>query len=151
ASARDVRVARVVLAIAVAAVLAVFIGRAVHIDDPLFIWAAQQIRQHPLDPYGFQVNWYGAMSAMPDVTKNPPLVSYYLALVSVVGGWREAWLHIALVVPAIAAALGVFNLARRWTTLPGVAIAASLITPAFFVSSLTIMSDVTMLALWVWA
>src|SRR5262245_26641631 len=96
-SARDVRLARVVLALAVAAVLALFVGRAVHIDDPLFIWAAQQIRLHPFDPYGFTLNWYGAVSPMPDVTKNPPLVSYYLALASIAGGWREAWLHIALI------------------------------------------------------
>src|SRR6185369_14098421 len=72
-------------------------------------------------------------------------------VVSIAGGWRETWLHLALIVPAVAAAIGIFNLARRWTTLPGVAIAASLITPAFLVSSLTIMSDVTMLAFWVWA
>ena len=26
-----------------------FIGKAVHIDDPLFIWTAQQIQKHPFD------------------------------------------------------------------------------------------------------
>src|SRR6478752_2605512 len=80
ASSRDVRLARGVLALGVGAVLALFIGRAVHMDDPLFIWAAQQIRLHPFDPYGFSLNWFGGVSPMPDVTKNPPLVSYYLAL-----------------------------------------------------------------------
>jgi hypothetical protein len=36
-----------------------FLGKPAHIDDPLFIWTAQQIQRHPLDFFGFSVNWYG--------------------------------------------------------------------------------------------
>ena len=42
--------------IAVVAVLAPFLNKAFHIDDPLFLWMAQQIAHHPGDPYGFAVN-----------------------------------------------------------------------------------------------
>ena len=40
-----------------------FLGKAVHVDDPLFVWAAQQICRHPLDFYGFSVNWYGVRAS----------------------------------------------------------------------------------------
>ena len=32
-----------------------FINKAVHIDDTLFLRAAQQIQKHPLDFYGFRM------------------------------------------------------------------------------------------------
>src|SRR2546422_5508119 len=45
------------LVLITAAALAPFLNKAFHIDDPLFLWMAQQIAKHPLDPYGFDVNW----------------------------------------------------------------------------------------------
>ncbi len=42
-----------------------FLGKAFHIDDPLFIWAGKQIAQHPGNPYGFTVNWYTAPQQIP--------------------------------------------------------------------------------------
>jgi hypothetical protein len=35
-----------------------FVGKAFHIDDTLFVWAAKHITKKPLDPYGFSVVWY---------------------------------------------------------------------------------------------
>ena len=64
------------LAILTLAVLAPFINRAFNIDEPLFVWTGAQIRAHPLDPYGFKVNWYNNEKDMADVTKNPPLAAY---------------------------------------------------------------------------
>ena len=34
-----------------------FSARAFHVDDTLFIRAAQNIAKHPFDPYGFQIAW----------------------------------------------------------------------------------------------
>src|SRR5438270_5558613 len=45
------------LVVVTTAALAPFLNKAFHIDDPLFLWMAQQIAKHPLDPYGFEVNW----------------------------------------------------------------------------------------------
>ena len=36
-----------------------FLNKAVHIDDSLFVWTAEQILKHPGDCYGFDVNWTG--------------------------------------------------------------------------------------------
>ncbi|MEM7017857.1 MAG: hypothetical protein AAF512_11035, partial [Pseudomonadota bacterium] len=66
-----------------------FIGKAVHIDDAMFIWTAQQIVSHPFDFYGFTMNWYGVDSAMFAVNQNPPGVAYYLALFGSVWGCKE--------------------------------------------------------------
>src|SRR5215831_8064333 len=131
--------------------LLVFVNRAFHIDDPLFVWAAKQIQAHPGDPYGFRVNWYGGDMAMSEVTKNPPLASYYIALVASAAGWSERALHIAFILPALAVAWGMFLLGRRWCANPAVAVLAGLVTPVFLVSGATVMSDVLMLAFFVWA
>ncbi len=128
-----------------------FAGKALHVDDPLFVWAAQQIAAHPLDPYGFQVNWYGTPLPMFVVTKNPPLVSYYLALWATLFGWHEAALHLSLLLPALAVVWGTYVLALRFSAPPLLAALAALFTPVFLVSATTVMCDVTMLALWIWS
>src|ERR1700691_4071250 len=91
------------LALLVLVCLAPFIGKPFNIDDPLFLWTARQIQSHPFDPYGFNVNWYGWESPMWEVTKNPPLAGYYLALSAANLGWSECALHLALLLPAVAA------------------------------------------------
>ncbi len=139
------------LAFATVASLAPFVHKALHIDDPLFIWAARQIQLKPIDFYGFSINWYGFNMPFYDVAKNPPLASYYIALVTHFFGWKEAVLHLAFLLPAVAAVLGTYFLARQFSSAPLVAALACLATPCFLLSSTTIMCDTMMLSLWVWA
>jgi len=126
-----------------------FSGKAFHIDDPLFIWGAQQITKHPLDPYGFKVVWYATQMSMSEVTKNPPLGAYYAAMLGSVAGWSERALHIGFLLPALTLVLGTYYLALRFTESAWVAAAATLLTPGFIVSSTSVMCDTMMLALWV--
>jgi 4-amino-4-deoxy-L-arabinose transferase-like glycosyltransferase len=137
--------------LAVVVFLAPFARKAYHIDDPLFVWAAQHIQQHPLDPYGFTVNWNGWDQPMSEVTKNPPLTCYYLAAAGAVLGWSEFRLHAAMMLPAVMAILGTFLLAARLCDRPVEASLAALLTPVFLISATSVMCDVTMLAFWVWA
>ena len=139
------------LLLVVLAALAPFLAKPFNIDDPLFVWTAQQIHAHPADPYGFKVNWYGTADPMWWVTENPPLASYYLALAAGALGWSEVALHFAFLLPAVAAILGTHRLARRFCNSPMLAALATLFTPVFLVSSTTVMCDVLMLAFWVWA
>jgi len=140
----------IVVAITIAC-LVPFAGKAFHIDDPLFIWSAKQINVNPADFYGFKVNWYTMAMPMAEVTKNPPATCYYIALVGWLFGWSEIVLHISFLVPAAAAALGIFYLARQFCSRPGLATLAAVLTPAFLVSGTNVMCDTMMLALWVWA
>jgi 4-amino-4-deoxy-L-arabinose transferase-like glycosyltransferase len=128
-----------------------FFTKAFNIDDPLFLWAARNIQAHPANPYGFDVNWYGFQSAMWDVTKNPPLACYYLAMAAAIVGWSETALHLAMLLPAVAAILGTYRLARRLCQRPFLAACATLFTPVYLVSSTTVMCDTLLLAFWVWA
>jgi hypothetical protein len=141
-------------ALAIAATVALllpFAGKAVHIDDPLFLWAARQIQADPLRPYDFTVNWYGTAAPMSEVTKNPPLASYYIALVAGLLGWSERVLHLAFLLPAAAVVAGTLLLARRCCARPPWAAALTLASPLFLVCASTLMCDTLMLAFWIGA
>jgi 4-amino-4-deoxy-L-arabinose transferase-like glycosyltransferase len=139
------------LGVLTAACLLPFSGRAFHMDDPLFVFAARQITQHPLDPYGFNVIWYESLDRMADVTMNPPLACYYGAAVGRIAGWSERAFHLAFLVPALALILGTYRLAKHFTRLPLLAAMATLLTPGIVVSACSVMCDTMMVALWVWA
>jgi Dolichyl-phosphate-mannose-protein mannosyltransferase len=128
-----------------------FSGRAFHTDDALFLLAAQNISRHPLDPYGFTLNWEFTTIRMSDVTQNPPLASYYMAACAKFVGSSERALHFVFLIPTIALVLGVYRLAGRFTHSPLLAAFAALLTPAFLVSACSTMCDPLMLALWIWA
>jgi len=140
----------IVVALVVVA-LAFFLDKAYTIDDTLFLWLGKHIQEDPIDFYGFVVNWYGTEQPMHEVTKNPPLVGYFIALAALLFGFGEKALHAAFLLPAAAAAAGTCLLARRFCGRPLLASIAGLATPVFLVSSTTVMCDTTMLAFFVWA
>jgi 4-amino-4-deoxy-L-arabinose transferase-like glycosyltransferase len=88
---------------------------------------------------------------MAEIMRNPPLFAYLLAGFGAVFGWSEVGLHLLLIIPAAAAVLGTYFLARRLCGAPLWAAALTLFSPVFLVSATTVMCDVTMLAFWVWA
>jgi hypothetical protein len=148
---RDRWIHQAILSGAIGLALLPFAGKAFHIDDPLFVWVARHIVEHPLDPYGFSVNWTLTEQPMSEITKNPPLTSYLIAGASSVVGWSEVALHLVFLLPAILVGLGTYELARRTCARPLVASFASLATPVFLLSASGITSDTWMLAPWVWA
>ncbi len=135
----------------VVALLAPFVRRAFSIDDPLFIWMAEHILKHPLDPYGLSVNWGLVREPMSKVMQNPPLDSYFIAGVIRLVGLSEVRLHLAFLLPAAVAAWGIYHIARRFCTRPLEATLAAVLTPAFLVCGSTVMCDMMMVAFWVWA
>jgi 4-amino-4-deoxy-L-arabinose transferase-like glycosyltransferase len=139
------------IAILLVLCLAPFLDKAVHIDDPLFVWTGEQIQRHPGDFYGFDVNWFGSPMPMYLANVNPPLTSYCLAVAGSLLGWDEMGLHAAFMLAALAAAWGVYHLARAWCERPLLAAIIAIFTPVFLISSTTLMCDVLMLALLVWA
>ncbi|HEX4824799.1 MAG TPA: hypothetical protein VFV19_10820 [Candidatus Polarisedimenticolaceae bacterium] len=141
---------RLVAAIVVATLLP-FVGKAFHIDDPLFVWIGKHIVDHPLDPYGFQVNWALTPRSVAEITKNPPLTSYLIAAVGSVAGWSEITLHVAFLLPAVALGLGTLELARRLCARPFLAFLVSWLTPVTVLTASGVTCDVLMLALCVWA
>jgi 4-amino-4-deoxy-L-arabinose transferase-like glycosyltransferase len=139
------------LILLVVIVLLPFLRRAFSIDDPLFIRMGQQIIQYPLDPYGFSVNWSVVSQPMSVVMQNPPLNSYFIAIIIFFAGLGETVLHAAFLLPAIAAASGTYLVARRFCSRPFEATLVAVLTPAFLVCGTTVMCDMLLLAFWVWA
>ena len=82
---------------------------------------------------------------------NPPLMSYFLAGVASLFGWNEIVLHLACLAIAFTAAAGIYSLAKMWCEWPLLATVVAIFTPAFLVSSTTLMCDVLMLSFWIWA
>jgi hypothetical protein len=128
-----------------------FLGRAYNIDEPLFLWLGEHLQRDPWNFYGFDVNWYGTPQPMHEVTQNPPLAGYWIALWAALLGWSEVALHAAFLPSALASVLGTYFLARRFCAHPHAAALLALATPAFLLSATTVMCDVTMLAFYVWA
>jgi 4-amino-4-deoxy-L-arabinose transferase-like glycosyltransferase len=139
-----------ILAVAMLACMLPFTKRAYHIDDTLFVWTAQHIREHPLDFYGFRVDWYTTWEPMSRVTQNPPAGCYYLALGGTLFGWGEVGLHLAMLLPTWGMLWGTYRLAGRFGARPLPAALVTLLTPAVLVSGASVMCDVPMLCLWLW-
>src|SRR5438046_3135596 len=116
---QDLGKTQALLVLITAAALAPFLNKAFHIDDPLFLWMAQQIAKHPFDPYGFDVNWSSFTQPMSVVMQNPPLCSYYIAAIGSIFGWSEISLHAAFLFWATMSILGTFALAQRVCGLEG--------------------------------
>ena len=140
-----------ILLVVVLGFLGLFVTKAYAIDDPLFLWLAGNIREHPLDFYGFEVNWYGIGMPMHKVTMNPPLAGYYIAAVGALAGLSEVAVHTAFLLPVAAACLGTYRLARDLCGRPLLASLMGLLTPVFLVSSTSVMCDTLMLAFWCWS
>jgi hypothetical protein len=141
----------VFLALATIVCLLPFSGRAFHVDDTLFLRAGQHIVQNPTNPYGFEVNWDAASQPMSEITQNPPLACYYIALIGRVAGWSERSLHLGFILIAVSLVLGTYRLAQKFTRSPLLASLCTLLTPGILVSASSVMCDTMMLALWIWA
>jgi 4-amino-4-deoxy-L-arabinose transferase-like glycosyltransferase len=142
---------RTILSLIVIVLFVPFVFKAFHIDDPLYLWVAQHIQHHPFDFYGFSVNWYGETASMSLINKNPPLFSYYLSVVALFFGWSEAAMHLAALIPAIALAVGTYQLAGVMRAEPFTAALIAVCSPVFVLSGTTVMSDIAMVNFWVWA
>lgn len=152
-SARQVsdRVHWVLAALLPIMLLAPFVNKPVHIDDTVYIAIAKQIVKHPLDYYGFSLNWEGVDLPVYAWHRNPPLANYYLAAIGALFGWKEWVLHLAYMLPALLAGLGTFAMARRLCTRPAIALWATVCTPAFVVTGTSLMLDMWLLAFFVLA
>ena len=142
---------RVVIGIVLVVCLGLFLDKAVHTDDVLFVWTGQWLQKHPADFFGFKVNWWVSALPMWVANYNPPLLSYLLAGAAVLFGWNEIGLHLTCLIVAFLTASGIYALAQRWCGRPLLATLIAIFTPAFLVSSSTLMCDVPMLGFWVWS
>ena len=128
-----------------------FIDKAAHIDDPLFLWSASWILIHPFDFYGLVVNWYGWDMPLHQVTQNPPLTSYYLALLMLAGLKNLVGLHLGMLIPGLLCVWGIHRLSGLFCCNRGLATFMAMSVPSFWIASDSFMADTPLLCIWVWA
>lgn len=130
-----------------ALVLAPFLAKPLHMDAPLMVWAARQIRQDPLHFYSVAVNWFGTVEGLDRILRMPPLFAAVLSPLA----YHEALLPFIPLAFALMVVAGIFVLARRWGADPLWSCLAAIATPAFVVCGSLVMPDMTLLSFWVWA
>ena len=89
-----------------------FLGKAFHIDDGFVLEVSAQILREPLRPFHGQINWRSDPLPIAEATKNPPLVSYFLAPLIAFFGYSEVALHAGMIVFLVLLAVGAALLGR---------------------------------------
>jgi 4-amino-4-deoxy-L-arabinose transferase-like glycosyltransferase len=128
-----------------------FLSSAFRIDEPYFLAVARQIYKHPLDPYGFQINWDGTPEWAFKNSANPPFVPAYLAACHCLLPWNEVSFHLAVLPFSIIALCAFGALAQHMKVDPVTSQVLLCCSPAFFLGSQVVMQDVPMLSLFLLA
>lgn len=139
-----------VLAITLAC-LVPFCGKAFHIDDPSFLFAARQLDLTPLDPWAFVSAWSGVVQPAHEHVNHPPLQAYLVWFGTKLFGFPEPGLHAVIFAVALWGAAGAHACARLLCARPGIATLAATLSPVFLVTSTTLMSDALFAATWTWS
>ncbi|MBI4375021.1 MAG: glycosyltransferase family 39 protein [Elusimicrobia bacterium] len=95
-----------------------FLGKAIHNDEPYFLAVAEQILRAPFRPFAFDFTWYGQEIPASQINTNPPILGLLLAAAMRLLG-RSEWTLRAVFLPFdLAAACSLYLLARRFLTRP---------------------------------
>ncbi len=138
--------------------LLLFAQKPFHIDDSAFLEIAQNILQHPLDPFHGKValvdhdyEIFRLLGKTPNTFESmshPPLVPYLMAaVIKLNGGVDEFVLHLAFLIFPLIAALSVFYIAVRFCDAPLLAVLLLVTCPIFMVNAQNLMTDVPAIAL----
>jgi len=137
----------VLLAAIVLAGIIPFASRAVYLDEHIFLHVARSAQTNWLFPQDTPWIFFGTPSPNLAAHTHPPVGEYYLALLNLTfGKFREIPFRIVFSIFPIAAVLGFYNLARRFTPHPFLVALIFAANAAFFVYSSTMMMDIPMLA-----
>jgi Dolichyl-phosphate-mannose-protein mannosyltransferase len=138
--------------------LLLFAQKPFHIDDSAFLEIAQNILEHPLDPfhgsvalvdYDYQI--FKRLGKAPNTFESmshPPLVPYLMAaVITLRGRIDEFTLHLAFLIFPVMAALSAFYISERFCERPLIAVLVLVTTPIFMVNAQNLMTDVPAMAL----
>ncbi len=128
-----------------------FLHRAYFVDDYYFVKMAQGIVEHPWRPYDFTSDDAGLGNVawergqLPRMV-NPPLLHYYLAGVITLFG-QETWkLRTSYLVFSLMSLFAMYFLGKRFTLKPLAAAALMAVTPAFWLTSYSLLIDGALVA-----
>lgn len=122
-----------------------FLNKAFHIDDTAYIYVARQIIKDPLHPYSFNFDWSSQSGLATHIT-NPPLVSYYIALIILFFGEKESVIHFFFILFPVIAGVSMFYIAKKFTKKPLGSALLLVVSVAFVVMMHDVMLDIPFLA-----
>src|SRR5262245_31321838 len=124
-----------------------FVSRAVYLDEHIYLQIARSAQTNLMFPQDTTETFFGVVVPNFAAHTHPPVGEYFLALLyAAMGSFREVPFRLAFSIFPIAAVLGFYNLARRFTPHPFLVALIFAANAAFFVYSSTLMMDIPMLA-----
>jgi hypothetical protein len=137
--------------------LLLFAQKPFHIDDSAFLEIAQNILEHPLDPFHGSValvdhdyEIFKRLEKTPNTFESmshPPLVPYLMAaVIKLRGRIDEFVLHLTFLIFPVMAALSAFYIAERYTNSPLITVVLLVTCPIFMVNAQNLMTDVPAMA-----
>ncbi len=129
-----------------------FVNQPYHMDDGVFLLIARNVQHNPWFPQDFPFLFEGLYAS--DLASGEhawPLTSSVAALISLLGGYREVWLHLGFLLFPVLLAWGMYSLSTDLTLHPALATVTLLMLPVVAVLSHTLMTDIPLLALWLTA
>src|SRR5262245_27494326 len=124
-----------------------FVSRAVYLDEHIYLQIARSAQTNLMFPQDTTETFFGVVVPNFAAHTHPPVGEYFLALLyAALGSFREVPFRLAFSIFPIAAVLGFYSLARRFTPHPVLVTLMLAFSPAFFVYSPTLMMDIPMLA-----
>lgn len=124
-----------------------FLNRAIAVDEIYVAEMANHIIKKPLDPFGFEWYMVNRPLASAFTHSNPPLLSYYYAIIKFLFGESNIVLHAFFMIFSVVAAISMFYIAKRITKWPLFATLLLIFTPIYSVASHNFMYDIPVLAL----
>ena len=110
-----------------------FMGKAYHVDEPLFLAPARHILAEPRRPLDFDFNWYGRRVPMSEINNTPPLTLYALAAGLKATGGAELPMRLFFLPFDLLAAAALYGLARRFLSRPLLPALIVIASPAYLV------------------
>ncbi|MBI2627793.1 glycosyltransferase family 39 protein, partial [Candidatus Nomurabacteria bacterium] len=123
-----------------------FANKAVHIDDIVFLYISNQITKEPLKPYSFNLEW-STLSGLATHITDPPLISYYAALITVLFGESKLVLHTSYIIFPLLAGVSMYYISKKFTQKPLFPTLFLITSATFVVMSHNFMLDIPFLAL----
>jgi 4-amino-4-deoxy-L-arabinose transferase-like glycosyltransferase len=128
------------------ATLTVNLTKAIHIDDTAYLEMAQAIINDPLHPLSQTINWHNTQQPI-FVLNQPPLLSYYLALIIIIFGDSEIALHLSWSIFSLASIVLFYLLVGKNKTNSLFLTSLFALSPAFLPGQ-NLMFDVPLISLW---
>ncbi len=126
-----------------------FISQPIHIDDHLFLNSADSINKNFLLPYNFHfLTVEETVKGGFEGFTNPPLNSYFLAMIIRFFGAKPVVLHSFFILFAAFGAFSFYLLSKLFVKNTLLATCAAITTPVFMLQSHSLMPDIMLLGLW---